>query len=64
MMSSLADQLLEAAVAGDPRGANPLASMFGGMGGPLPKAPAKPADKTKKKHLRKLQKQARKKSRK
>lgn len=60
MMSSLADQLLEAAVAGE----GPMAGMMGGMRpGAAPKA-LKPADKNKKKHLRKLQKQARKKSRK
>jgi signal recognition particle subunit SRP54 len=56
MMSSLADQLLEAAVAGDGK------SMLGG-GKSVGKV-LKPADKNKKKHLRKLQKQARKKSRK
>jgi signal recognition particle subunit SRP54 len=55
MMSTLADQLLEAAVAGDEPRKGPTRA------GPKP---LKPSNKNKKKHLRKLQKQARKKSRK
>jgi signal recognition particle subunit SRP54 len=56
MMSNLADQLLEAAVAGDGR------SMVSPR---MPSAPKQSnIDKNKKKHIRKLQKQARKKSRK
>ncbi len=54
MMANLADQLLEAAVAGDGPGARATGKS----------SVIKPADKKKQKHLRKLQKQARKKSRK
>jgi signal recognition particle subunit SRP54 len=55
MMSSLADQLLEAAVAGD--------GQARGMARPGGPKVLKASEKNKKKHLRKLQKQARKKSR-
>jgi signal recognition particle subunit SRP54 len=58
MMSSLADQLLEAAVAGDGKG------MMGARAGSAGGKSLRPNDEKKKKHLRKLQKQARKKSRK
>ncbi len=54
MMAGLADQLLEAVVAGD--GGGPRGGMGGGMR-------RKPDDKDKKKALRKLQKKARKKAR-
>ncbi len=57
MMAGLADSLLEAAVAGDASAIQRLAQQAGA-------ARRKPVDKTKKKQLRKAQKQARRKSRK
>lgn len=68
MMSSLADQLLEAAVAGDGGGAAAMMRGMGmrpGMGAPpAPPKVLSAGDKKKQKQKRKLQKQARKKSRK